>query len=114
MFIDKKPFVYLWQPIYRMVFAGIVWPFLTRVKAFFFAETGAEIATIEQRLGALEAQNNILIARIASMEDEQRKHWDNVSKLLLCLFQQPQPHPTVRADDVSRRDECAMSRTSAS
>jgi hypothetical protein len=109
MFVDRKPFIYVWRPFYRIVFAGLIWPFLTRIKLFVIAEPASRLATIEHRLATIEAQNNMLVARIAGMEDEQRKHWDSISKLLLCLFQQP--HPPTPAQDVSRRDNGAVPRS---
>jgi hypothetical protein len=53
--LDRKPLIYVWRPIYRGLFEGLIWPFLDRVKSFFFAEASSELTEVRNRLTALEA-----------------------------------------------------------
>ncbi len=117
MLLDRKPLIYLWGPIHKALFQGIAWPFLGRVKSFFFLETTAELNTIRRsterieeakrltdakltaiqqalddqnaRLISLDRQNSLLIERLTALESEQGSQWNNLAKLLLCIFQQP-------------------------
>lgn len=103
MFLDQKPFIYIWRPVYRVVFAGFLWPSLDRLRALMFGNVAGDLtlfrdrtAIMVERLATIEAQNNSLIqqnaalmARLLALEAEQRNHWHSMSKLLLCLFQQP-------------------------
>ena len=77
MFLDRKPFVYLWRPVYRLVFGGVIWPFLGRIKAFFLAETGRQLEGIE--------------ARLAILETEQRARFDKLSGVVEALEQKLLP-----------------------
>lgn len=112
MFLDRKPFIFLWRPIHRSVFAGAVWPFLARVKDFFLMEalahlsrlqtSVAEIRAIQQsqaqldtaaRLVQLEAHMRELVARMDRLENEQQRQWQGTESLLLCLLSSPAPAP---------------------
>ena len=89
MFLDSKPFVYLWRPVHRLLFDTILWPFLGRVKTFFFLETRSDLTAVKTLLGNLELQNQVLMDRVTALETEQREQWNNIAKLLLCLYQNP-------------------------
>ena len=103
MLFDRKPLIYIWRPVYRTVFVDAVWPFLSRVKAFFFLETREDLnhmlnaaarmeaaeSRVEAMLTAVRQQNESIERRLAVLEAEQASQWNNLSKLLLCLYQQP-------------------------
>jgi septal ring factor EnvC (AmiA/AmiB activator) len=124
-FLDKKPFIYVWRPFYRAFFQGVMWPFLARIKTFVLAEITADVTAVKQTLGqtsdstlierlsALEAENRALrqqaeaiLTRLAAMETENSNQWQNISKLLLCLYQQPRANSEI-AD--SRRADAPLS-----
>ena|SRR5437870_2362840 len=87
--LDQKPLVYLWRPIYRALFIGIVWPFIGRVKQFFFAETSRDLAELRRSVAVLEAQMGQLTAIVnesKAREAEQAKQWQATRALLLSLF----------------------------
>jgi len=121
MLLDRKPFLYLWRPIYRTTFQGLVWPFLTRVKQFFFAEISAEIRDIHiageaatARIASLEHQTDVIVNRLIAIEIEQQNEWHATQSLLLCLFsnstehhQSPAHIPGTRAQPQSVRAKSA-------
>ena len=60
MFLDRKPLVYLWRPAHRVIFGGIVWPFLGRVKQFFTAESSADLAEIVAAIAVVQKEQQTL------------------------------------------------------
>ncbi|MBZ5723450.1 MAG: hypothetical protein LAP87_00495 [Acidobacteriia bacterium] len=110
MFLDRKPFVYLWRPVYRLVFGGVIWPFLGRIKAFFLAETGRQLEGIEARLAILETEQRARFDKLsgvvealeqkllpgieggfAALEAEQRARFDKLSGVVEALEQKLLP-----------------------
>ena len=93
MLLDRKPFVFLWAPLYQFIFGQVVWPFIARVKVFFFAETIAELALMQQRLELLEAEQRKTAQFLADFRDHQREqsaaHWSSMEDLLLCMLREP-------------------------
>jgi len=108
--LDRKPLVYVWRPAYRVVFGSLIWPFLERVKAFFFRETAADLrelsiqlANLNRRLEGMEREHRGwqgmagtvahfqrdlegIGQRFAQLDTEQRNQWEATRRLLLCLF----------------------------
>jgi hypothetical protein len=115
MLVERKPFVYVWRPMYRGVFGGVVWPFLGRVKEFFQAETNKELSELRTqmktlmqlnlenmrtredenrllaRIDRLDEDNRRLLDRIGHLQDEQSRQWHGIETLLLCLIAAPSP-----------------------
>jgi hypothetical protein len=60
MFLDRKPLLYLWRPAHRVIFGGIVWPFMGRMKQFFTAESSADLAEIVAMTAVLRTTQQIL------------------------------------------------------
>mgnify|MGYP007079326482 FL=1 len=96
MFVDKKPFVYAWRPIYRWLFQGIFWPFMGRVRSFLLsdvnlvalqhdvanirvhqaahgAKTLETLIALEQRYAELVRIMTALQEEVATMKAEQRR-----------------------------------------
>lgn len=67
------------------------------------------LAAIEREINTLATRNDQLVARLAALEAEQASQWNNLSKLLLCIYQQPKadvvasptPHPDEHEDSLS-------------
>src|ERR1700724_728278 len=71
MFLDRKPFLYLWRPVYRVIFGAIVWPFLGRMKEFFtadLAEISAQIAIVQTEQRRLERDLELMAHRLATVQ----------------------------------------------
>ncbi len=68
MLLDRKPFIYLWGPIHKALFQGIAWPFLVRVKSFFFLETSAELETIRRSTQGLPEVIEQADARLSAIQ----------------------------------------------
>ena len=121
MLLDRKPFVYLWGPFYRFWFDGIVWPFIGRVKAFYFAESHAQLQSIQsqltcleninQRLGAVENRVEGLMQqaskefialqnRATAFEGEQRQQWNAFEQLYLCQMSDRETPLRVKVDQL--------------
>jgi uncharacterized coiled-coil protein SlyX len=108
LFIDHKPFLYIWRPTYRLLLAA---------REFFTRDIGATQATIidsqqhcvqrireleastaeansqiRQLIGELSAQSreiNQLMQRIRTLEGAAEGQWTSVEKLLLCTLSEP-------------------------
>lgn len=79
MLLDKKPFIWIWRPFYRLVFGGILWPFLGRMKIFFLAESEAQFQRLTAQFLSLEQ----------TLESRQRSQWAAFEQLYLCLLSDP-------------------------
>lgn len=89
------------RPIYRAFFERPLWWFLTKVKAFFFAEVGVQLGNIEGRLGD-QSQAHRLAAieeRLRSLEASNAAQWDSLEQLLLAMFRQSEPRTMEREWD---------------
>lgn len=71
------------RPIYKGFFERPLWWFLARVKAFFLAEIGPQLASTEHRLAAIEE-------RLQSAEANNAAQWNALEQLVLALFRQPE------------------------
>jgi chromosome segregation ATPase len=91
--VDKKPLVYIWQPFYRLTFGGIVWPFLARVKAFFFAESQVQLQEIIAQLSAVKSQ-------LRTFESNQRAQWTAFERLYLCFLSDPDRNARSQAEQL--------------
>ena len=88
-FTEKLAVIFV-RPLYRTFFERPLWWFLARVKTFFFAEVGVQLANIERRLAEdHHAQRLATIEeRLRMLEANNAAQWDALEQLLLALFRQ--------------------------
>ena len=86
MLVDRKPLIYLWRPIYRLVFVGVLWPLLGRVGKVMISEVKAELTSMEHRLASIEQEQQRFRAQL---EADNRAQWQSIEELLLCLLRDP-------------------------
>ena len=86
MLIDRKPLIYLWRPVHRVVFEGIFWPFVGRVGKAMLQETKAELTSMERRLASIEQDQQRFRAQL---EADNRAQWQSIEELLLCILRDP-------------------------
>ena len=100
MILDRKPLVYVWRPFYRVVFDCMVWPFLGRVKTFFFAESHSQLQQIANQISSMQQQ-------LSAFEARQRSESTAFEQLYLCLISDPDRHSGSIAEalrEIVRRD----------
>lgn len=97
MKFGEKLVVYILRPIYRTFFERLLWWFLARIKAFFFAETGVQLSQILRKLESIESTQQQQQQRWAEVEQRLRRaealntaQWDGLEQLLLAVFRQPE------------------------
>lgn len=85
------------RPLYRAFFKKPLWWFLARVKAYFFAEVGTQLADIGDFLAKAGVQLVNIERRLTEIEEHLRiveannaAQWDAMEQLLLALFRQPE------------------------
>ena len=107
MRFGEKLVVFIFRPIYRTFFERLLWWFLARIKAFLFAETGAQLSQILRKLEGIEARLqqqrwSEIEERLRVMEANNAAQWDGLEQLLLAMFRQPEsrsPHQEWRTSD---------------
>jgi hypothetical protein len=92
MFLDRRPFLYLWRPVYRVIFGGIVWPFLGRMKEFFTGESSgdlaeilAQIAAVQTAQGRLERDLELLAHWLATVQTKLEGQSQNTAGTLSAI-----------------------------
>ncbi len=75
------------RPIYKAFVEKPLWWFLSRVKAYFLAEIGPQIAAIEERTRVTDAHNTA--------------QWNALEQLLLAMYRQPEVRPESSRVNVS-------------
>lgn len=112
MLVDRKPFIYVWRPLYRSVFDGLIWPFIARIKSFYFEESARNQAAllandrhILELLNGIEARQSVLTSqlqqineRLAVVERDNVEQWAPIEQLLLCLLRDPVEFQPTAAD----------------
>lgn len=116
MFLDQKPWIFVWRPLYQRVLTPYALPFLGGIKAFFFRETWERLNESKKRADALEelvlnllsqpelAQRisdverlvrsndvrlNAIEETLRTTEREGHHQWAALEQLLLNLLRQP-------------------------
>lgn len=97
MRFGEKLIVYIFRPIYRTFFERLFWWFLTRIKAFFFAETSVQLSQILRNLENIESSQQQQQQRWVEIEQRLQRveavnaaQWDGLEQLLLAMFRQPE------------------------
>lgn len=80
MFVDKKPFIYAWRPIYRWLFQGIFWPFMGRVRSFLLSDLSDIDRATSEKLVALQHD-------VANIRVHQAAHGAKTLETLIALEQ---------------------------
>jgi hypothetical protein len=88
------------------VFERIVWPFLGRVKLFFFAESDTRFVSLENRLAGLESS---LHAAWTAFESRQSALWTSLERLNLCLLSDADRTSASQLDELADMEERARS-----
>ena len=93
MRFGEKLVVFIFRPIYRTFFERLLWWFLARIKAFLFAETGAQLSQILRKLEGIEARLqqqrwSEIEERLRVMEANNAAQWDGLEQLLLAMFRE--------------------------
>jgi len=96
MFLDEKPFIYLWRPLYRRLLVPYVYPVLNRAGNPAVVDFRNEIDRLQEQNRTLQKQltdlDNLirqLIARSSQLEDDLRSQWLSTEQLILCILSQP-------------------------
>jgi hypothetical protein len=103
MFLDKKPFIFLWRPFYRLVFEMVIHPILKRIWTYLLLQPlppNPPPDSMAARLHEIERIRESL-GRVESALAESNQEWAATEKLVVALLQEPGvPAPGV---DSSRR-----------
>ena len=75
------------RPVYRLFVERPLWWFLSRVKAYYFAEINVQLATMGNKLNDIE-RKLAESERLRSAESSNAAQWDAMEQLLLALFRQ--------------------------
>jgi hypothetical protein len=119
MFVDRKPFIYLWRPFYRGLYAPVLQPFLVRLllggttKRMDLTDAYAQsqFAPINQHSMNIEQQQQwlcnailelnqrtaALTDGILALETETKAQWMALEQLLLSMISDPAT-PTASAE----------------
>jgi septal ring factor EnvC (AmiA/AmiB activator) len=97
MFLDRKPFLYLWRPVYRVIFGGIVRPWLGRMKEFFTAESSADLAEISAKIRVVQTAQQrferdleLMAHRLGRLEGQSQNAAGSLSAIRADLEDQSQ------------------------
>jgi len=123
MRFGEKVVVFILRPIYRTFFERLIWWYLTKIKAFFLAETGAQAAEMRaqiaeclRRLESIEGGHQQRWAaveeRLRNAEANNAAQWDGIEQLLLALFRQPESRNPGADWGVAAQQEAPVSRAS--
>ena len=112
MFLDKKPFIYVWRPFYWLVFEMIIHPIALRLWTYFLLlplppappahSMGARLREIERLRETLDrieaalaeakqerlAAEKLVLGRIDAALAESKQEWLATEKLMLALMQE--------------------------
>lgn len=101
MSVSKRLAIIFVRPIYRAFFEKPLWWFLSRVKAYFFAEVGVQLGNIERFLGQdRESQRWMAVEeRLRTLEANNAAQWAALEQLLLALFRQAELRRTERVEE---------------
>jgi hypothetical protein len=80
--VDRKPFVYVWKPFYRFVHDRVVVHYLERLKAFFWAESHAQLSYLTATASQIDRQ-------VSTFESNERMRWTAFEQLYLCWLSDP-------------------------
>lgn len=87
MFVDKKPFIYAWRPIYRWLFQGIFWPFMGRVRSFLLSDIDRAISLLSDIDRATFERLVALQHEVANIRVQQAAHGAKTLETLVALEQ---------------------------
>jgi hypothetical protein len=103
MFLDKKPFIFLWRPFYWLVFEMVIHPILNRIWTYLLLQPlppNPPPNSLAARLHDIERIRESL-GRTESALAESKQEWAATERLVVALLQDSgTPAPTV---DSSRR-----------
>ena len=88
MGLIKRAAVAFVRPFYKALVERPLWWFLSRVKAFFFAETMDRLTAIEMKLGGL-GNSPRYENHFNHIEASNAAQWDALEQLLLAVLSQP-------------------------
>jgi hypothetical protein len=90
MRFGEKIVLFFVRPIYRTFFQRLIWWNLAKMKAFFLAETGAQISECLRKLEKIESRQAAIEERLRAAEASNAEQWDGIEQLLLATFRQPE------------------------
>jgi hypothetical protein len=94
MRFGEKIVVFFLRPIYRTFFQRLVRWNLAKLKAFFLAETEAQISECLRKLERIESEQRQQLTaieeRLRAAEASNAAQWDGLEQLLLAMFRQPE------------------------
>jgi len=106
MFLDRKPFIYLWRPIYRLVFEMVIHPLMMKLWTFFLLQPlppsppGNSMAAQLQEIERIRET----LCRIDAALLESKQEWMATEKLILALMQEPGSRSAGRREASSEID----------
>ena len=93
MWVDRKPFIYLWRPLYRVVITSCLVPLVCCLKrAAFedeFREIRGELRALNARLDSLQTEKLLtskLEAQMSARELESSRQWIGMETLILSVL----------------------------
>ncbi len=106
MFLDKKPFIFLWRPFYRLVFERIIHPIVRRFWASVLLQPLPPHPPANSMAAHLQETKRILetMGRLETALAQSKQEWLATEKLLIALMQEPgsqyapAPEPLHRAE----------------
>ena len=98
--LDQKPFIYVWRPFYRLLFAPLILPFLVAFRNLFLADTRKALSELSSAVFALQQQCEFqqrLLAELRTAvqsfastversEAGTARQWTEMEKLLLIYL----------------------------
>lgn len=97
MILDRKPFIFVWRPFYRFVFAPLILPYLVAFRSFFLADTREKLSEMtaavfalqrrcenhERSLDEVRAAIQSFAFTMERTETATARQWAEIEKLLL-------------------------------
>ena len=100
MILDQKPFIYVWRPFYRLIFAPLILPFFAALRNFLLADTRKTLSEMSAVIFALQQESEIQQQSLAELRTAMRtfasslerseagtaRQWAEMEKLLLIYL----------------------------
>jgi len=109
MFLDQKPWIYLWSPLYRHFVQPVAWPIVRKLQQPFkvrvpLAHDRLTIAALDRIL----AQQVEFSQRLDGLERSNREQWGALEQLILNMLGQTGPGIQVPESDSLARERAEL------
>ena len=106
MFLDRKPFIFLWRPLYRLVFEMVLYPCALRLWTYLLSQplpSSLPANSMGARLQEIQHMRETL-DRIDVALAESKREGLATERLILALMQEPRRLPGSALEDDSGID----------